>query len=311
MQTSEHVSEAAIHVLRLAGDAELTQPDLQREALATIEGGGLLFLPGRHFELTDRERELISDPSRILVKQPEVKNGRPTVVYEPQRRRIKRNYAKVKGRLVRALVREEARPELEAMLERFSQWADDVVDALFPSYRDALVRDRVTYRPNERTGAQPLHVDSSYGHPTHGQGMLRIFCNVDPLQRPRVWQVGEPFESFAKRFLPQIHLRGSTLRTLLGHLGVVRGAPIAYDRMIAELRRVAKRDKVYQDTAPRQILEFPSGSCWCGITDLVLHGALSGQHSLDRTYFLPAEAMRDPSLSSLHILERLSGRTLQ
>ena len=38
---------------------------------------------------------------------------------------------------------------------------------------------------------QPLHIDSAYGYPTQGRGMLRIFCNIDPLDRPRVWQLGE------------------------------------------------------------------------------------------------------------------------
>jgi len=42
----------------------------------------------------------------------------------------------------------------------------------------------------------------------------------------------------------------------------------------------------------------------------VLHGAISGQHSLDQTFFLPTAAMHDPSRSSLRILERLSGHRL-
>ena len=42
----------------------------------------------------------------------------------------------------------------------------------------------------------------------------------------------------------------------------------------------------------------------------VLHGAMSGQHSLDQTFYLPVEAMNDPSRSSLRILERLTGEAL-
>jgi 3-deoxy-D-manno-oct-2-ulosonic acid (Kdo) hydroxylase len=76
------------------------------------------------------------------------------------------------------------------------------------------------------------------------------------------------------------------------------------------LRRLGKHNEDYQRDAPRRIVEFPAGACWIAITDLVLHGALSGQHSLDQTFFLPAAAMRDPSRSSLRILERLSGRRL-
>ena len=37
---------------------------------------------------------------------------------------------------------------------------------------------------------------------------------------------------------------------------------------------------------------------------------MSGQHSLDQTFYLPVEAMNDPSRSSLRILERLTGKAL-
>ena len=71
-----------------------------------------------------------------------------------------------------------------------------------------------------------------------------------------------------------------------------------------------KSDADYQKNCPRRILEFPTGSCWLGITDLVSHGALSGQHSIDQNFLLPPSAMSDPSRSSLGILERLTGRSL-
>src|SRR5205085_8771038 len=98
--------------------------------------------------------------------------------------------------------------------------------------------------------------------------------------------------------------------SLLGRLGIVRGSKTMYDQMIAEIRRLAKRDEEYQRTAPREIVEFPSGSCWFAITDLVPHGAMSGQHSLDQTFFLPAAGMQDPCRSALRSLERLTGRLL-
>jgi hypothetical protein len=97
--------------------------------------------------------------------------------------------------------------------------------------------------------------------------------------------------------------------SLLSHLGIV-GPKTAYDQVIAELRRLGKDDKEYQKNAPRQIVEFPSGSCWFAITDLVLHGAVSGQHSIDQTYFLPDTGMSDPAHSTLRILERMSQQAL-
>jgi hypothetical protein len=297
-------------ILTLGDGIDLSAPEVRQEALETLEGGGVVFLPKAGFDLSPRERELIANTRELLVKEPKKQNGRPTIVFDPTRGRIMRHFAIVDGKIAFAQVRRGPRPELEALLARFGSWADDLVGRLFPTYKAALVRDRVTYRPNERSSTQPLHIDSSYGFPTQGRGMFRLFCNIDPGNRPRIWQVGEPFETFVRRYMPSVHLRApGWSASLLSQLGIV-GPKTVYDEVIAELRRLGKSDKEYQSCAPRTIVEFPSGSCWFAITDLVLHGAVSGQHSLDQTYFLPASGMSDPSRSSLRILERLSERTL-
>ena len=83
-----------------------------------------------------------------------------------------------------------------------------------------------------------------------------------------------------------------------------------YDCMVEDIRKLVKDDVDYQKNAPRKIVEFPRGSTWLAITDMVLHAAVSGQHSLDQTFFLPFTGMRDPSRSPLRILERLSGESL-
>lgn len=140
--------------------------------------------------------------------------------------------------------------------------------------------------------------------------ILRVFCNVDPANRPRRWQVGEPFERFANRYVGSIPLRSvGWSEALLARLGLV-GPKAPYDQLIADLRSAGRREKEYERTAPREIIEFPCGSTWIAITDLVLHGGLSGQHSLDQAFFLPAAGMRDPSRSSLRILERMTRRQL-
>jgi len=313
------MSESLVHgprtvqILRFHGRLDLSAPEVRRSALEVLENGGVVLLSESGFELTAIERDLISRPQELLAgfKEPEVPNGRPTIVFDPARGKITRHFNTVRGKMVRANVRRECRPQLEAMMARFSTWVEETVATLFPTYEKVLVPDRVTYRPYARAARQALHVDSSYGYPTQGRGMFRLFCNIDPKHRPRVWQVGEPFESFVGRFLPSAQpRRPHWTASLLGHLGIVRGSKTMYDQMIAEIRRLAKRDEEYQRTAPREIVEFPSGSCWFAITDLVPHGAMSGQHSLDQTFFLPASGMKDPSQSSLRILERLSGRLL-
>lgn len=305
-------SANAVEVFELPEGVDLSAPPVQNDALEALENGGVVLLPKSGFELRARERELISDLRNFLVKEPGTANGRPTIIFAPARRKIARfNFAYAGRRLVRAEVKRSVLPDLEGMMARFSMWADGLLSVLLPRYVPMLARDRVTYRPNERSAVQPLHIDSAYGYPTQGRGMLRVFCNMDPLDRPRVWQVGEPFEAFASRFLASVEpRRPGWASSVLARLGILGGARTAYDVLLAELRRRGKRDEEYQRTAPRRIVEFPPGSTWIAITDLVLHGALSGQHSLDQTFFLPTAAMRDPSRSSLRILERLSGRRL-
>jgi hypothetical protein len=215
-----------------------------------------------------------------------------------------------RGRIERTRIAPAPRREIEAMMQRFSAWAEDLVTTMLPGYRDALQRDRVTYRPCERTLTQGLHVDTSYGRPSRGRAMLRVFCNINATNRPRVWQVGEAFEPFVSHFLPAARSTEAWGMWLLHRLGITRERRTAYDRLIADVRRLAKADADYQRRAPRRIVEFPSGSSWVAITDLAVHGAMSGQHSLDQTFFLPAAAMRDPSRSSLRILERLTGHPL-
>ena len=300
-------------VSTLARDVDLGDARIRDEARETLEGGGVVYLRGREFALTERERELLSHPTTMLANYQELPHptGKPTIIYDPARQKLNWHVSRSRGRLVHARVRRDARKDVQGMLARFGEWAEARLLELFPGYGPALVRDRVTYRPYARDTVQSLHMDATYGFPTEGRCMLRLFCNVNPAERPRVWQVGELFEPFASRFLPSVHPRNPRFRSLLAsRLGIVDGRPTAYDQLMLDIKEAAASDKEYQRTAPREVLEFPPGSCWIALTDLVLHGAISGQHSLDRTWFLPFEAMHDPGRSSLRILERLTGRPL-
>ena len=130
-------------------------------------------------------------------------------------------------------------------MARFGTWVAEVIGELLPHYPSLLAEHRITYRPHERNATQPLHIDSSYGYPTEGRGMFRLFCNIDPSGRPRVWQIGEPFESFARRFVGSVQLREpGRLESLLRRLKIRRGRRTVYDDVIAELRRLGKREGI-------------------------------------------------------------------
>ena len=289
-------------VFEIAPGADRTDPELRERALDTLESGGIVLLHRAGFELNEQERVLVADAAVTLPtrKERESRNGRPTVIYDPAR-----------GTILRTRMPSPGRESLEAMMARYSDWAAALVDELFPVYAGKLVRDRLTYRPCERADAQGMHVDASYGRPTEGRGMLRVFCNINPTGQPRIWRVGETFEPFANRFVRTARTaHASRMEMLLARLGVTKGRRTAYDRLMADIRGQGKRDQQYQESAPQRTMSFAPGSAWIAITDLVLHGASTGQHSLDQTFFLPPHAMRHPERSSLKILERLSGRTL-
>ena len=301
-----------LKMLTIEPGTDLSAPEVQRAAIQTLEGGGLIYFPRGGFELSERERELIRDTANILTRVPDVENGKPTIIFDPKSGHIKKyHYAQINGKMMRAQIKDTARPDLEAIMARYGAWTESVITQLFPSYQQALDRKRVTYRPFPRNSTQALHIDSSYGYPTQGRSMLRIFTNINPVNRLRIWQLGEPFEPFVQRFLPSVQVSGpSWFSAMLARLGIVDGVKTKYDQYIAALRALGMRDKEYQASAPRKLMEFPAGSSWIAITDLVLHGAISGQHSLDQTFYLPVEVMNDPSRSPLRILERLTGEVL-
>ena len=111
MGIREHISiceEAeTVKMLTIEPGADLSAPEVRRTAIETLEGGGVIYLPRSGFELSERERELISDTAKILTQEPDVEDGRPTIIFDPARGRIKKyHYAQVRGKMMRAQVRD-------------------------------------------------------------------------------------------------------------------------------------------------------------------------------------------------------------
>jgi hypothetical protein len=306
-QTEPHSgAPPAIRILELDSPSATFDPDVLEEVVSTMEGGGIVYFPESGFRLTDRERSLIADLERISPERSEEdrRNARPTVMFDPDRGRI-RGRPKLAGL-----------DEIERLLGRFSSFAVDLAERLLPSYAGRLARDRVTYRPVPRNRTQGIHVDASYLRPHRGRGMIRVFSNLDPAGEPRVWRVGEePFESFAVRFLPtartDVPARVRFVDFVANKVGLADRRATPCDHLMADIRAQAKKDDDFQSRAPQRVVSFPAGSTWMAFTDLVLHGAVSGQHSVDQIFFLPPDAMRTPARSSLRILERLTGLDLE
>jgi len=211
-----------------------------------------------------------------------------------------------------------ARQDLTAMMCRFATQARDFASRLLPGYAKHLELGRTSYRPVEIRGRPTsgtkddsrLHVDAFASSPVQGRRILRLFANVNPLQQAREWQLGEPFEQFAPRLLPQIRLPWPGSAWLLRQLRVTKSRRTPYDHVMLGLHDRAKRDSDYQRTAPREEVNFPAGAVWMFFSDRVLHAAISGQYALEQTFYLPVEAMADQRDSPLRILENYYGRPL-
>ena len=186
-------------------------------AIEALENGEVLYLPHDAFAMTNREH-LFLDPA--IVKQPRRHSGRARIIYLP-----------AAGRLLKTTLQGDARAELQAMMARFSSWAQQLVADLLPAYLPGLTPGPATFRPCPRSGPQRLHVDSFFFFPTEGRRVLRVLTNIDPDGRPRVWQFGEePFEQFASRLMPQLHRPVARQRLAFGKARDHQGLPHALRR---------------------------------------------------------------------------------
>ncbi len=274
-------------------------PAVRQRALTALEQGRVLVLPDLAFQVGPDEADLL----RADVSDAKRKN----VSFDPRTGRVG-NTALPPGEAAR----------LTAMLQRFAVVSARLLVDLLPDYAAVLEQARTSFRPNEIAGRsysprhddRRLHVDAFPSRPMAGKRILRLFNNVASDGSVRAWRVGEPFEPYAKRFLPRTPspLPGSAW--LLQRLGVTKGRRTIYDHLMLGLHDRGKLDAAYQATAPYADVSFGAGTTWLCFTDQVLHAALAGHCALEQTFHVPVSAMADPGLAPLGVLERLTARHL-
>jgi hypothetical protein len=208
---------------------------------------------------------------------------------------------------------------LQNMMSRFAQFALSLINNTLPSYCHVLQIGRTSFRPIEIYGRKPksyrkddtrLHVDAFPASPNQGRRILRVFTNINPHGKNRVWRYGEPFATVVNRFLPQIKKPWPGRSTVLKALGITKSYCTDYDYIMLNIHDKMKADMRYQKTAVQGEIDFAPGNTWIVQTDHVSHAALSGQFLLEQTFYLPVSAMQNPSLSPLRILEMSQGRKL-
>ena len=270
--------------------------DTKARALSRLEGGAVLFFPNLRFALSESEKQFLDA---------QVSDGKAKNI----------SLDHITGKLQATSLSGEKADQLAAMIERFGRQATGLVHGLFP-YRN-VERARTSYRPVEVKGRsysrisddRLLHVDAFPSRPMRGRRILRFFANVAPSSK-RHWHVGEPFEDFARAFLPRVgpHLPGKSW--LYDRLGVTHGRRSRYDELMLSLHDAAKLDADFQQNSPHQAIDFPPGYCWLVFTDMVLHAALGGEFALEQTFHLDVAELAEPERAPIRILERLSGRSL-
>ena len=270
--------------------------DMKARALSALEAGAVLFFPNLAFVLSEAEKRFL-DASVSDGKAKNISLDHTT------------------GTMQASALTGEAARELAAMMERFGSLATGLVHELLP-YRN-VERARTSFRPvqvkdrhySKISDDRLLHIDAFPSRPMRGRRILRFFTNVAP-HGARHWRVGQPFEDFARIFLPGVgpHLPGKSW--LYDKLGVTRGRRSLYDELMLSLHDAGKLDENFQKNSPQQSIDFPPGSSWLVFTDQVLHAALGGEFALEQTFHLDIREMAEPARAPIKVLERLSGKTL-
>lgn len=275
------------------------EPAAQAAATDALEAGRVLYLPHLRFEVRPDEQRFLST---------QWSDGKSKNIYLRGRQRALRGAAGAPQDLA----------ALTVMLERFAQQAQQLVSALFPYYVAHLDPGNTSFRPFEIEGRTSswrkddtrLHADAFPSNPTHGARLLRVFTNINPHGKPRVWRVGEPFPDMAGRILPRVRRQWPGEAALLHALHVTKKPRSEFDHYMLELHDRTKADLNYQRDMPQQRVEFPPGSTWIVFSDQVLHAVMSGAMMLEQTWMLPVSGMRRPETAPLRVLERMTGRAL-
>ncbi len=284
-------------IVTLASD-DWASPGSHASWIEAVEDGKVLYFPRLAFAMSQREQALLG----------------PTLL-QPGVRNISLDAAgQLKGVAGDAPVQADAR----AVLERFAGQSLQLVNALFPKYREHLRLAPTSLRPvqvssrrqSRRADDRRLHVDAFPSRPNRGERILRVFANISPQGEPRIWRVGESFADVAARFLPRARRYSPAQARLLRALRVTKSLRSEYDHLMLQLHDGMKCDDDYQAQAPQETMAFPAGSAWVCFSDQTVHAAMSGQHMIERTFHLPVSCQYNRDASPLAILTRLAGHPL-
>jgi hypothetical protein len=272
-----------------------------------LERGKILYWPSIPFDFS------AADLDFLLAQRPADSRLHKNVSYRPSQ-------DVMRG----AAAAGEERTRLHASLRDFSRRIVAFTSAVLLPYAGRWKLDYTSFRPLEEQGRSLplhkrndlLHVDAFPTRPTGGARILRVFVNISRA-KPRVWLTCEPFGDIAARYSDLVGLHdfaqrppNHVLRRLALGLGLGGDAHTRYDRFMLRFHDWLKENDDYQQNAPKTRIEFPPGATWMVFTDTVPHAVLSGQHAMEQTFIVPVEALVEPDVAPVRILERMSGKPL-
>jgi hypothetical protein len=282
-----------LHIINAASTSDLTMEIFP--AISSLEEGKVIYFPNLAFQLQDHEQLVLND----AILHPKHKN----VSYDHPRRRLSGVHSTDDTLL---------HDTVQVFIQRFAEFARELIDTLLPQYTQSLQWGRTSYRPAEIKGRKTskrkddtrLHVDSFPATPVQGLRILRVFSNINPNGEPRVWHLGEPLPKVISTFADEIPTYQPFKAKVLHWLKATKTRRSPYDHYMLQLHDRMKLDDEYQKTVPKHRMEFPPMSTWIVFTDQVSHAALSGQFLLEQTFYLPVSAMVNSSLSPLKLWEQ-------
>lgn len=291
-----------LHILPDLSNANNPSPlDVQHQALQALENGQVIFLPHLTFS-SPLIKRAIDNPEELLHA-----THKNISYYHPAQRM---------GTLKKEASDMSYTEQLQSMLGDYANYAKNLIDNLFPNYSKMLEWGRTSFRPCEvekrssskRKDDTRLHVDSFSASPVYGKRILRVFNNVDPYGGPRIWHLGEGFETIVSRYGPAIPNYNYLVACFLRMVRTTKTLRSPYDHYQIYLHDRMKRDDHYQQTVAKERVAFPAQTTWIVFTDQVSHAALQGKGLLEQTFYLPVDAMQKPELSPLRQWEKLKGR---
>ena len=272
------------------------------EVIDALEHGHVIALPQLEFKLLPEEQKFLSTAW--------ADNKSKNISLRPR--------AGVSSGLKGAIGSEADLAAIQAMIQRYADQSLQLISAILPSYVPNLTVANTSFRPLEvetrassyRKDDTRLHSDAFPSNPTQGTRLLRVFNNVNPNGKPRVWRVGEPFDKMAEAFLPKTKALLPMQAWLINKLHITKKTRTEYDHRMLQLHDLLKADMHYQQHAPQQTVNFMPGTTWIVYSDQVLHAAMAGQYMMEQTFSLPVYALKWPETAPLKVLEKMLNQPL-